>query len=122
MTYIFDNSQPIYLQLIEIFKTYIANETWLPGQKIDSVRILALEFGVNPNTVQRSLTELESAGLAYSLRTSGRFITEDQAKIEKLKQDLANSLTEKYISQIRTLKLPDIEIKKLLDHGLTKGF
>ncbi|NLJ70709.1 MAG: GntR family transcriptional regulator [Clostridiaceae bacterium] len=112
MSYKFDESQPIYLQLIEIFKTNIANGTWKSGEKIDSVRNLALSFAVNPNTVQRALAELENIGLAYSQRTAGRFITQNQELIDNLKQEMAESKTQDFVLQMQAI---DIDQKQILD-------
>lgn len=112
MTYKFDESQPIYLQLIEIFKTNIANGTWKAGEKIDSVRNLALDFAVNPNTVQRALVELENTGLVYSQRTTGRFITQNQELIKNLKHEMAENKTHDFVLQMLAI---DIEQKEILD-------
>ncbi|HHU53154.1 MAG TPA: GntR family transcriptional regulator [Clostridiaceae bacterium] len=112
MSYKFDESQPIYLQLIEIFKTNIANGTWKAGEKIDSVRNLALDFAVNPNTVQRALVELENIGLAYSQRTSGRFITQNQELTRNLKHEMAENKTRDFVKQMQAI---DIEQKAILD-------
>ncbi|HHT25602.1 MAG TPA: GntR family transcriptional regulator [Clostridiaceae bacterium] len=112
MSYKFDESQPIYLQLIEIFKTNIANGTWQAGEKIDSVRNLALSFAVNPNTVQRALVELENIGLAYSQRTTGRFVTQNQVLITNLKHEMAEHKTRDFVSQMQAI---DIEQKEILD-------
>ncbi|NLM19981.1 MAG: GntR family transcriptional regulator [Clostridiaceae bacterium] len=112
MSYKFDESQPIYLQLIEIFKTYIANGAWKAGEKIESVRNLALDFAVNPNTVQRALVELENIGLAYSQRTTGRFITQNQEKINNLKHEMAENKTRDFVIQMQAI---DIEQREILD-------
>jgi DNA-binding transcriptional regulator YhcF (GntR family) len=89
MSWKFDNSFPIYLQIIERIKLLIASEKWKPGEKIDPVRELAFQIGVNPNTVQRALSELEREGLIYSVRTSGRFVTENTALIKKTREKIA---------------------------------
>ena len=72
-----DNERPIYLQLMERIQQDIVSGVYKPGEKIPSVRDLALDAAVNPNTMQKALSELERSGLVYSQRTSGRFITED---------------------------------------------
>ncbi|MDD2363484.1 MAG: GntR family transcriptional regulator [Eubacteriales bacterium] len=93
----FDNHRPIYLQLLEHFQAKIVTGSWHPGQKITSVRELALEYEVNPNTVQRALSELERMNLAQSERTRGRYVTEDLEAIRKLRRDSARQITEDYI-------------------------
>ena len=80
----FDNNRPIYIQLLEDFKIKISTGEWEAGDKIDSVRNLATDYKVNPNTIQRALAELEREGLCESQRTIGRFVTEDEKKIKSL--------------------------------------
>ena len=83
------NDLPVYTQLVDKIKLAIISGELPPGARINSVRDLALEAGVNPNTMQRALAELERAGLVYTQRTAGRFVTEDQALIARAKEDLA---------------------------------
>lgn len=118
MSYKFDESQPIYLQLIEIFKTNIANGTWKAGEKIDSVRNLALDFAVNPNTVQRALVELENSGLAYSKRTTGRFVTQNQKGIKNLKHEMAENKTRDFVTQMQSIDIENNEILELVQRCL----
>lgn len=85
----FSSSGPIYLQLLDHFLIAIVQGTWPPGEKIPSVRQLALQFEVNPNTVQKSLSQLEDLGLAQSQQTAGRFVTTDEDRIEEVRKQLA---------------------------------
>ena len=71
----FDSSRPIYAQLVERLKARILAGTYQPGGHLDSVRDLAAAAGVNPNTMQRALAQLEAEGLVRTERTSGRFVT-----------------------------------------------
>lgn len=89
MTWEFKKDRPIYTQLIEQVERNIVSGLWQPGERLPSVRDLAAEAAVNPNTMQRALAELERDGLLYTVRTSGRFITEDTQMIKKLKDSLA---------------------------------
>ena len=114
MTASFNQHEPIYIQLLERFRARIVNGSWEPGARIDSVRALALEYGVNPNTIQRALSELEREGLAYSERTAGRFITEDQAQIDALRGRLADDETTAYIARMQALHLSYEETAALL--------
>ena len=84
-----DGSAPIYSQLVEQIKQEIVSGGFPPGQRLPSVRDLATEAGVNPNTMQRALAELERDGLVYSQRTAGRFVTEDRKMIDGVKRSLA---------------------------------
>ena len=90
MTWSFDDKLPIYLQIIRILKSDLARGKYQPGEKLPAVRELALSAGVNPNTMQRALAELERTGLVYTQRTTGRFVTEDAAVIDSAKQELAH--------------------------------
>jgi len=90
MTWEFDNNKPIYLQLLDILKFKIISGELPAGSKFSSVRDMAEEAGVNPNTMQRALAELERENLVYSQRTSGRFVTDDEEKIKSMREEVAN--------------------------------
>ncbi|MDD4572083.1 MAG: GntR family transcriptional regulator [Clostridia bacterium] len=89
MVWYFDENRPIYLQLIEEFRLKIAAGELACGMKLNSVRNLATEIGVNPNTMQRALSELEREGLLITQRTAGRFVTEDKEIIKALRENMA---------------------------------
>ena len=72
-----------------------------PGERMPPVREIAVQYGINPNTVQRALTELEEDGLAYSQRTAGRFITEDRDRIAQMRQILAKETVDTFTKDIR---------------------
>lgn len=80
------SDRPIYTQLVEEIELRIISGRYEAGEKLASVRDLAAEAAVNPNTMQRALAELEQRGLVYSQRTSGRFITEDKEMIQRAKE------------------------------------
>ena len=75
MSWNLDSSRPIYAQIIEKVSLDIVSGKYQPGDKLPSVRDLAAQAGVNPNTMQKALSELERENLVHSARTSGRFIT-----------------------------------------------
>ncbi len=100
---VYDTNVPIYLQLIEKIQRMIVTGEWRAGERIPAVRELALAFGVNPNTMQRALAELERDGLLYSERTSGRFVTEDQAHILRLRDSLAGAVLREFLSRMEGL-------------------
>lgn len=106
----FDANTPIYLQIMDDFKIQLIKGTWQGGDKVASVRELAVQYGVNPNTVQRSLSELEREGYLYSERTSGRFITKDEERLKELKKGYADTLVDTCIQKLRELNLSDEEI------------
>ena len=85
MEFVFDNNIPIYIQLLDYLKIYLISGVFKSGEKLPSVREFATTFKVNPNTMQKALSELESMKLIYTERTNGKFVTEDKELIEKLK-------------------------------------
>jgi GntR family transcriptional regulator len=89
MAWDLQSDRPIYLQLMEKLQLQIICGVYPPGGKLPSVRDLAAEAAVNPNTMQKALSELERMGLVFSQRTSGRFITEDTDMIQNMKNDMA---------------------------------
>lgn len=96
MEWNFNNETPIYLQIIDRFKMDIANGSLKPGNKVPSVRELALSAGVNPNTMQKALSELERDGYLESRRTSGRFVADMGNQADSLKNDLAHKLCSEF--------------------------
>ena len=109
-----DNERPIYLQLMERIQQDIVSGVYKPGDKIPSVRDLALDAAVNPNTMQKALSELEQSGLLYTQRTSGRFITEDTELIQRMKTTLATMQVREFIHKMRQIGLDDTEILQLI--------
>ena len=101
----FDPGQPIWLQLVREFTRRIATGEWRAGQRVPSVRDLAAELGVNPNTVQRALAELERTRLAVAERTAGRFVTTDAGLIAEAQFGLAQAAADSYIAAARGLRL-----------------
>ena len=109
-----DSSRPIYLQIIERVQMDVITGRYQPGDKLPSVRDLAQEAAVNPNTMQKALSELERSGLIYSQRTSGRFITEDKELIHQMKQELAAAEVSAFVAHMKQLGITPEEIRQLL--------
>ena len=103
MEYIFDNERPIYIQLVEIIRTQIVSGNLQKGERLPSVRELALTMKVNPNTMQKALVELENEGLVYTERTNGKFVTENENLIEKVKKDLAKEKVNTYLNSMKNI-------------------
>ena len=116
-----DDSRPIYLQLMERIQHDIISGVYQPGDKLPSVRDLALDAAVNPNTMQKALSELERGGLVYSHRTSGRFITDDSPLLKKIKTDLAQEYISTFLSQMRRLGVNDSETLEMIKETLGVG-
>ena len=112
MDAVFNNSVPIYLQIVSEIKKQIVSGKLIPGERIPSVRELALTYKVNPNTMQKALIELEENGLIKTERTNGKFVTEDENIINKIKNDYADNLTQNYLSEMISLVITKQEIKE----------
>ncbi len=113
-----NSDRPIFMQLIEIIQHSILSGTYPPGSKLPSVRDLASQAAVNPNTMQKALAELERSGLVYSQRTSGRFITEDISMIEELKNTLAKTTIEQFLKSMQQLGFQKEETVALITEFL----
>ena len=94
----FNDNTPIYLQIISGLQREIASGAYPPGSRLASVRELALEAGVNPNTMQKALAELERQGLVNSQRTAGRFVTEDTAALSALRRSMSDDFFRSMVS------------------------
>lgn len=110
MDAVFNNSVPIYLQIVSEIKKQIVSGKLIPGERIPSVRELALTYKVNP--MQKALIELEENGLIKTERTNGKFVTEDENIINKIKNDYADNLTQNYLSEMISLGITKQEIKE----------
>lgn len=122
MEYIFDNERPIYIQLVEIIRIDIVSGKFKKGQKLPSVRELALTMKVNPNTMQKALAELEDEKLIYTERTNGKYVTEDEKLIEKTKKQLAQEKVNNYLNSMKGIGISyELAIKYLQELGGQNG-
>ena len=103
MEYIFDNERPIYVQLVEIIRIEIISGKLKKGDRLPSVRELALMMKVNPNTMQKALIELENEKLVYTERTNGKYVTKDEKLIEKVKKELAKEQVDNYLNSMQKI-------------------
>ncbi len=110
MKWEFKSGVPIYLQIITTLKMKIAGGDLPPGSQVKPVRELAMEAGVNPNTMQRALTLLEQEGLLYTLRTSGRFVTEDREVLKKMRETLSEEHIKEMFEALGKLGMSGEEI------------
>ena len=113
-----DTDRPIFVQIVERIRMDIISGKYEPGGKLPSVRELAAEAAVNPNTMQRAFAELERTGLVYSRRTSGRFITEDQKMIETLKTEIAKEKIQLFLESMQQLGYEKEEMMSLMQQFL----
>lgn len=114
MEWSFRSELPIYTQLVEQLKLAIVSGGFQPGERLSSVRDMAAEAGVNPNTLQRALQELERQGLVYSQRTAGRFVTEDTRTIESARHALAQGQLRAFREAMKKLGYERAELSALL--------
>ena len=110
MAWSFKDDRPIYSQLVEQIKIKIISGEWELGGRLSSVRELAEQAGVNPNTMQRALAELERDGLVHSKRTSGRFVTEDENMIKNVREAVAAENIAAFIESMKRLGFTENEI------------
>ena len=110
MAWDFNDNSPIYMQIVNCIQREIASGAYAPGTRLPSVRDLALEAGVNPNTMQRALAELERRGLVNAQRTAGRFVTEDAAALTDLRKEMSETIAAEFCHKLRSLGLCDDEI------------
>ena len=113
-----DSDRPIFLQIVERIQMDIIAGRYAPGDKLPSVRDLAAEAAVNPNTMQKAFQELERTGLVHSQRTSGRFITEDTTMIEDLKTSFSNEKIHEFLTLMRQLGFENEQILDMINRNI----
>lgn len=122
MEHVFDNERPIYIQLVEMIRINIVSGKFKKGQKLPSVRELALMMKVNPNTMQKALVELENEKLIYTERTNGKYVTEDEKLIEKTKKQLAQEKVNNYLNSMKNIGISyELAVKYLQELGGQNG-
>lgn len=114
MNITFDNNIPIYIQVLEYIKIYIISGVFKSGDKLPSVREFSSSFKVNPNTMQKALSELESMNIIYTERTNGKYVTKDQKLIDKLKDEYATELAKSYFQGMKRIGLGKADSIKYL--------
>lgn len=118
MAWEFNNNEPIYRQLLDQLKLRIISGVIETGSKLDSVRDLAQEAGVNPNTMQRALSELEREELVFSQRTSGRYVTEDKDLIKRIRHEYAQEKVTELTTALLQLGYTRKELIELISEFL----
>ena len=118
MAWKFDNNIPIYIQISNIIKLQIVTKQLKSGDKLPTVRDLAETAGVNPNTVQRALSDLEAEGFVYSVRTTGRFVTDNVELIQKTRVELAQQELDSFVTNMLNLGFEEIDLVGQLEEFL----
>ncbi len=121
MAWNLDADKPIYAQLMEIIQMQIVSGKYQAGGRLPSVRELAAEASVNPNTMQKALAELERNGLINTQRTSGRTVTEDHEKIRLTRAALADEYIRNFFRMMKELGYSEEEIVTLVEQILKEG-
>ena len=114
MDWKFTGSKPVYQQIMEHFRAAVLSGEYPPGGRVPSVRELAAAARVNPNTVQRALTELEREGLLTGGGTSGRCVTENAETLDELRQQAVRRVVHAYALRMRELGLSPRQASELL--------
>ena len=114
MGYDFSNESPIYLQIIEFFKEKIISGFYGCCERLPSVRDMSVDFGVNPNTIQKALGELESMGLIYTESTNGKFVTADKQLIERVANETMELKIEEFYCSMEKLGFTRKQVLKIL--------
>ena len=121
MDWQFTDDRPIWQQLTDQLTLRILKGEYPPGERLPGVRELAAQAGVNPNTMQRAMAELERDGLVYSQRTAGRFVTEDEELIRQAKRSLAEKHIKTFLAAMLRLGYQREEIIELLEQETRQG-
>lgn len=114
MHWVFTPDAPIYIQVVKQLEQMIASGMLTPGDRLLSVREFASQANVNPNTMQKALTELENRGIVYSKRTSGRFITDDPQRISQLREELAEKEITAFLGAMKRLGYSESDAARLI--------
>ena len=121
MVWKFNDEQPIYQQIISQIKERIVAGEWKAGDKLKSVRELALEAGVNPNTMQKALAELEREGLVYSQRTAGRFVSDNKEKTDRLQVEMTMECIKTFVAQMEKMGYKKEQIIEMLNKYISEN-
>lgn len=117
----FDNNLPIYLQVMDYIKKQIIAGHLKPGDKIISVREMATELQINPNTIQRTFQELERELIVETRRGLGRYVTSEETKIMEIKKDMASNLLDHFIQGMQELGFDNVDIVKIVAHAVNES-
>jgi GntR family transcriptional regulator len=121
VTIVFDNNMPIYIQIMNYVKKQIITGKLSPGDKIESVRDLALELQINPNTIQRTFQELEREGIVETRRGLGRFVTSEESTIMLIKKEMAGELLERFVQGMKELGFNKHDIIAIVTDAVKDG-
>jgi GntR family transcriptional regulator len=121
MTVKYDADKPIYLQIIDRISKEIVRGVLKPGDKLPSVREMAIQSGVNPNTIQRTYSEMERMEIVETKRGQGTFVTENEGMLMRLKKDMETKVVESFVQSMREIGASKREMVESVERFLEKG-
>ncbi len=121
MNWNFSEDRPIFLQIAAQITQSIVNGQYRPGEKLPTVREFAIQAGVNPNTMQRALADIEQKGLIQTRRGDGRYVTDDIGLIKQMGSDRLSLATGEFITAMLALGFDKAAIQKAVQTRLTEG-
>ncbi|OZB92993.1 GntR family transcriptional regulator [Paenibacillus sp. XY044] len=116
----FDNNLPIYLQIMNHIKRQIVSGILQPGDKIPSVREMAADLQINPNTIQRTFQELEREEVVETRRGLGRYVTSEESKIMAIKKEMAGDLLHRFIHGMQELGFKNQDIVSIVSEAVSE--
>lgn len=114
----FDHNTPIYIQVMDMIKKQIVSNELKSGDRLPSVRELAVRLKVNPNTIQRTYQELERDGITETQRGLGRYVTDNRQRTQLLKDEMCQDIIQNFIHEMRALGFSDDRIAKIISKNL----
>ena len=117
----FDSNLPIYIQIMDLIKRQVITGDLKEGDKLPSVREIAIQLKVNPNTIQRSYQELERENLVYTQRGMGTFVTEDKQLVKELKVNIAKNIINNFLDDMKAIGYSPHEILDLISNRVREG-
>ena len=120
MSWSFSNDKPIFQQLKDIIVLKIIKGEYPPGAKLEGVRELAVNAGVNPNTMQRALSDVEETGIIYTMRVDGRYVTDDKEKINEVRSAYVAEKIDGFLNSVGELGLDKKEILDAIQFEIEK--
>ena len=116
MSWHFDDERPIYNQIVNRILTDVVTGVYKPNDRLPSVREFAADAGVNPNTMQKALVDLERTGVVYARTTAGRFVTDDAELIEQVRKDMLKDEVSRYLQRCEKFGLDRIKAADMVIH------
>ena len=120
MNELFDENQPIYIQIMDLIKKQMISKELLPGEKLLSVRDMSKQLEVNPNTVQRAYIEMEREMLVYTRRGQGTFIVDEPEVVLKLRQEMVLDKVATFVREMEEFGFSHDELRKMIESYLSE--